>query len=612
VALRILHIGKYYPPARGGMEVFLADLVQAQRAQGIEAFALVHGEPVDDDPDWLTRVPVQGQLAYAPVALGFRAALVAALNLYQPTVLHLHMPNNAAFWAMTVSRARGLPWVVHWHSDVVFPAERKLLAVAYRIYRPFEQSLLSQTARIFVTSPPYLAASQALAPWRDKCVVIPLGLGQERETHPADTSTLPWRKGRLRVLSVGRLTYYKGFETLIRAFCGLAQVDLVIAGAGELHSELQSLIRKTTPDGGEPTVQLLGEVSEAFKHELLRSCDIFCLASRERSEAFGLVLLEAMLHARPCLVSDLPGSGMPWLVQEARCGELVELDDEEAWRRAVLKAAADPERCARQGAAGLRALNERFTANACARSMTPHYESLVGERRAGLHGKDILIVIPARDEAPTIGDLIESLAEAGWTRVLVVDDHSSDNTSGMARAAGAQVLQPVLPMGAWGAMQCGIRWALAQGYQAVVTMDADGQHEVSEIPHLLRMRDEADLVVGAFVERASRARRIAWRWFVHLTGLDLEDLTSGFRYYNRAAMRILASEEATLLDYQDLGTLLLLRRAGLRIREVPVAMKAREIGKSRIFKSWLNVGRYMAVTTLLCLSRWRVRRERAG
>jgi hypothetical protein len=71
-------------------------------------------------------------------------------------------------------------------------------------------------------------------------------------------------------------------------------------------------------------------------------------------------------------------------------------------------------------------------------------------------------------------------------------------------------------------------------------MDADGQHEVDEIPQLFRMRDEADLIIGADTARASRARRIAWRWFIHLTGLDLEDLTSGFRYYNKAAMRILA------------------------------------------------------------------------
>lgn len=65
MALRVLHIGKFFPPYLGGMEVFLADLIEAQRAQGIEAFALVHGTPLPQDPPWLVRVPVQFNLVYA-------------------------------------------------------------------------------------------------------------------------------------------------------------------------------------------------------------------------------------------------------------------------------------------------------------------------------------------------------------------------------------------------------------------------------------------------------------------------------------------------------------------------------------------------------------------
>ena len=611
--LRILHIGKFYPPARGGMEVFLADLVDSQRAQGIEAYAIVHGRPLPEDPPWLVRVPVQASLAYAPLAFGFRHALLRAIEQFRPHVLHLHMPNNAVFWALTVARARTLPWIVHWHSDVVFPPRSRLLSLAYRLYRPFEQAVLRHADRIVVTSPPYLAASRTLAPWRTKCAVVPLGLRTSAaDGLEDDERSLPWRPGHLRLLSIGRLTYYKGFETLIRALALLPDVDLVIAGAGESRAKLQRLIDSTTPAGTEPHARLLGDVSESLKHRLLQSCDVFCLASRERTEAFGLVLLEAMLHGRPCLVSDLPGSGMPWLVQQAGCGDVVPLDDEQAWRQAVVRLSMDLDRAAHQGAAGRRALDQRFTVDACARSLTPHYESLAERAQGRRRRDDLLIVIPARDEARTIGPLIRSLRAAGWNHILVIDDHSSDDTSGFAEREGARVLRPVLPMGAWGAMQSGIRWAMGRGYRAVVTMDADGQHDVNGIPQLLEMQERADLVIGSFVERASPARRIAWLWFIHLTGLDLEDLTSGFRYYNRAAMALLASAEATLLDYQDVGTLLMLRKAGLRIVEVPVEMKLRAVGKSRIFNSWLSVGRYMVLTTLLCLSRWDIRRNRVN
>ena len=73
--LKVLHVGKYYPPYRGGMESFLADLVEQQRASGIDARAVVHGDPLPDDPPWLIRVPVQVTLVFAPIAVGFPLAL---------------------------------------------------------------------------------------------------------------------------------------------------------------------------------------------------------------------------------------------------------------------------------------------------------------------------------------------------------------------------------------------------------------------------------------------------------------------------------------------------------------------------------------------------------
>jgi hypothetical protein len=159
-------------------------------------------------------------------------------------------------------------------------------------------------------------------------------------------------------------------------------------------------------------------------------------------------------------------------------------------------------------------------------------------------------------------------------------------------------------------MQLGVRHAWSMGYEAVITMDADGQHEVQQIPHLLAASSNADVVIGSHTERASRLRRMAWHWFRAIGGFDLRDLTSGFRCYNRQAMETLASDEATLIDYQDVGVLLLLRKAGLVIVEVPVRMNARQVGRSRIFGSWFSVAHYMITTTLICLSRWRAPTDR--
>ncbi len=145
------------------MESFLCDLVHTQRLQGLDSHALVHGDPLDEDPPWLRRVPVQAQLLYAPIALGFRGALVRAISEIRPDVLHLHLPNNSAFWALTVACARQIPWVVHWHSDVIVSDRPGALRQAYLLYRPFEQAVLERAERIIVTSPPYLRPANRCA-----------------------------------------------------------------------------------------------------------------------------------------------------------------------------------------------------------------------------------------------------------------------------------------------------------------------------------------------------------------------------------------------------------------------------------------------------------------
>ncbi|RKT44442.1 glycosyltransferase family 2 protein [Thiocapsa rosea] len=216
-----------------------------------------------------------------------------------------------------------------------------------------------------------------------------------------------------------------------------------------------------------------------------------------------------------------------------------------------------------------------------------------------------MVLIPAYNESATLGAIVEQVRALSDHPVAVIDDCSTDSTAAVARAAGAIVLPLSLQLGAWGAIQTGLRFALREGCRMAVTLDADGQHEPEYMQDLLKpiLADEADVVIGAYPERASPARRLAWRYFRVLTGFGLEDITSGFRAYNHAAMSILASPEASLLDYQDVGVLLILRRRGLRILEVPVPMRPRTQGISRIFNSWWKVSGYMAQTSLLCVAR---------
>ncbi|MDM8559182.1 glycosyltransferase family 2 protein [Candidatus Parabeggiatoa sp. HSG14] len=226
--------------------------------------------------------------------------------------------------------------------------------------------------------------------------------------------------------------------------------------------------------------------------------------------------------------------------------------------------------------------------------------------------KPVIILIPAKNEVNTVGKVVATIKANFAVTVVVIDDASQDDTAKIARAAGAIVLPLPFSLGAWGAMQTGLRYASKHGFNTAITMDADGQHEADSIPTLVAplANGQCDVVIGAYPQRGSISRRIAWAFFRHLSGITLEDLTSGLRAYNRTAMSLLASQSATLLDYQDMGVLILLHKAGLRIVETPILMYPRIDGHSRIFSSWWAVSQYMLHTGILCLARFKRSKHR--
>ena len=608
MTLRVLHIGKFYPPYRGGMEVFLADLLQEQRKQGIDAHALVHGDPEPDDPTWIERVPVQFSLVYAPMAAGFRGALARAIDRIRPDVLHLHLPNNSALWALTLPSARKIPWVIHWQADVVVSNIKWSVALAYLLYRPFEQALLERSTQIFAGSPPYLEASKALQSWRNKSAVIPLGINLE--TIPASIDLpkeLDWRSDtRLKLLSVGRLTYYKGFHTLIEAVTSMPGVELLIVGDGDLRSSLQAQIEEKTAAGSAPNVRLLGAVDDPEKHALLAACDVFCLASCERTESFGIVILEAMLHGRPCIVTDLPGSGMPWIVGQSKSGLLVPFEDVHAWRSSIARMQHDVELQRRCGINGLKAIKNMFSIGPCEREIARHYRAMVPESIPVQSHEGVLIVISARNQEEHISHIVKrARALIPHGDVLVVDNRSTDATGHLAESNGARVLRPLLEMTTWGAMQTGLRYAKAHGYETAVTIDSDSYYEVEELPSLLNAalnNKDAALTVAFFRSKNSFIRQLTWQWYRLLTGFKFADFVSGFRVYKSPAIAVAISTEATLLDYQDVGTFLLMRRYALNIQEVELKLKTSKLDQSGIFRSWSKALRYFVTSTLLCLA----------
>ncbi len=387
--MRILHIGKFFPPHPGGIERFVADLAAAQTADGMTVRVLAHAEPgVRHGRNYragavdVTLAACYGQWIYAPVSPGFPRLLARAIREFQPDLLHLHLPNTSAFWALLLPSARRLPWVVHWHADIPLDTRHRTLRLAYRLYRPWEQALLRHARAVIATSTPYRDSSMALTQWRDKTRVIPLGI--DRHTADAANSTnIQWPTPGLRLLAVGRLSYFKGFDVLLRALANVAEASLVLIGDGECQAGLRQLAHTL---GISARVNFAGRIDmdragDATLAAAYAQADVVCLPSLERAESFGLVLLEAMRAGLPAIASDIPGSGVGFVVRDGETGLLVPPGDAAALAAAMRRLHGDADLRTRLGEAGARRFHRAFTLD----RITPQVTALYREVLAGPH-----------------------------------------------------------------------------------------------------------------------------------------------------------------------------------------------------------------------------------
>ena len=205
----------------------------------------------------------------------------------------------------------------------------------------------------------------------------------------------------------------------------------------------------------------------------------------------------------------------------------------------------------------------------------------------------VVAVVPAWNEAGAIGGVVDEIrAFDPQIDVVVVDDASTDDTAGVARAHGAKVLALPFNIGIGGAVQTGFRYARDEGYDVAVRLDGDGQHAAEELGKLLApiRAGDAELVIGSrFVDPAGTyrppfARRMGIRVFARLVSLlggqKVTDTTSGFSALDRTAIELFATEYPH--DYPEVESTLVALRSGLRLAQVQVDMRERQAGTSSI------------------------------
>lgn len=321
--IRVLHVGKYYPPYRGGMESHLECLSnELNRLVDLEVIVANTGwrtakEVVDGVK--VTRVGKVFDLQSAPIC----PDLVRKIRKSQSDIIHIHWPNPSAVLAYLASGHRG-KLVLTYHSDVV---RQRTLAAAFT---PILRVVLKRTAAIIVSSPNYIEGSYVLPEFRERCRVIPFGVSGDHFQHfdPNSVRRIREHYGPRIVLGVGRMVYYKGFEHLVRAMVDV-DAHLLLIGKGPLREPLSNLAADL---GLSSRITFLSEVNDIRPY--YQAGDVFVLSSIMRSEAFGIVQLEAMASGKPVINTDLD-SGVTFVSPHGVSGLTVPPADSAALGQAI-------------------------------------------------------------------------------------------------------------------------------------------------------------------------------------------------------------------------------------------------------------------------------------
>ncbi len=392
--IRICHLAKYYAPFRGGIETHVQTLARAQKAAGhdVTVVCINHLDKNGNNAAYRTYgrsargtvedcgVVVEKFPKYASLArFDFCGGLVKFLRdtADQYDVLHLHVPNPTLCIAL-VRAGVSVPLVVAYHSDIV---KQRILRLPFRLV---EEQVFSRTDRFIAASSSYALSSETLRPYSERVQVIPYGLDLTPYLEPSSRAVsfcehlTAQHRGEPIWLCVGRLVYYKGFEFAIRAL-RLCRGRLVIVGNGPAKA---SLIQLATA---------LGVANRIDWHEGLESDELvgaylaakaFWFPSIVRSEAFGLVQVEAMASGCPVINTSIQGSGVAEVSKHDVSGLTVPVRDAQAFAQAATQLADVPTLREKLSVGARTRAVQQFSLERMLKQTSALYESIIKEYSA--------------------------------------------------------------------------------------------------------------------------------------------------------------------------------------------------------------------------------------
>jgi len=368
---RILHINKLYYPYIGGVETVVQNLCE-QTAGKCDVEVLVcqtRGRMVREVVNGVrvTRAGSMGVWLSEPLSLSYPFLL----RKFAPNfdLIHLHHPFPLGELAVLAFNP-GHKMVFTWYCDIV---RQKWLA---RIYQPFLERLLDRVEAIILIYPEAHLQTSLLQRRAHKCHVIPPGI--EVENYDLDdglrqeVERIRSRHGNNLVLFVGRLVYYKGLQHLIAAMPSI-DGNLLVVGDGPLRDRLQQQAVKL---GVADRVRFLGPLGDRELKAAFHACDVLVLPSTHRTEAFGMVQLEAMACRKPVVNTRLD-TGVPYVSLDRLTGLTVDPANPGALAAAVNTLLGDPELRRVYGENGRQRVLQEFTVQLMAERTRQLYEKVL-------------------------------------------------------------------------------------------------------------------------------------------------------------------------------------------------------------------------------------------
>ena len=361
--MKLVQLTKLYWPDNGGGIARVVESIAAGFSEWEQRIITCQKAPgIKKSEDEFGGVPVTRCRQYVDVSstpLSTEYLKETGKHTKDADVVICHHPYPMNDLAILFGATKGKKLIYWWHCDI---EQYGWLA---KVYAPLVRHSLKKADAIIASSEGNIVNSKLVAPFQDKCHVIPFAVSDEYFEEGAKYCEKKWNEevatvsdAATNILFLGRMVWYKGCEYLLRAFSEMKNKNctLTLVGGGPLEEELRSLSFEL---GIENRVEFTGMVSEEEKMERIKACDFMVLPSISKAEAFALVQIECMAFGKPIINTNLP-SGVPYVSLDGKTGVTVEPENVEQLRDAMDRMVSDDELRGAYGKAARKMVEECY------------------------------------------------------------------------------------------------------------------------------------------------------------------------------------------------------------------------------------------------------------